>query len=208
MRIAVIGSGISGLGAAYLTHFDHQVTLYEVADRIGGHSNTVDAVFSDQTVPVDTGFIVYNTHNYPNLVGLFDHLGVETLETDMSFSVSLDNRNFEYEGSLKGLTAQPANLLRPRYWQMLTGLVKFYRTAVAESERGPETESLGQFIKRCGLPKAFVNDHLLPMGAAIWSCSAQDMLDYPVRAFINLWTTINYLIWRTSSMAHSQRRVA
>ena len=78
MRFAVIGSGISGLGAAYLAHFDHQVTLYEIADRIGGHSNTVDAVFDGQTIPVDTGFIVYNTHNYPNLVGLFDHLGVDT----------------------------------------------------------------------------------------------------------------------------------
>lgn len=184
MRIAVIGSGISGLGAAYLAHFDHQVTLYEVADRVGGHSNTVNAIFADQTVPVDTGFIVYNTNNYPNLVGLFDHLGVDTLMTDMSFSVSLDNRNFEYEGSLGGLTAQPVNLLRPRYWQMLIGLIKFYRTAVAESTRGPEAESLGQFIERCGLPKEFVNDHLLPMGGAIWSCSAKDMLDYPVRAFI------------------------
>ena len=160
MRIAVIGSGISGLGAAYLAHFDHQVTLYEIADRIGGHSNTVDAVFNGRTIPVDTGFIVYNTHNYPNLVGLFDHLGIDTLETDMSFSVSLENKSFEYEGSLGGLTAQPANLLRPRYWQMLSGLVKFYRTAVAESMRGPEAESLGQFIERCGLPKAFVNDHL------------------------------------------------
>ena len=203
MRIAVIGSGISGLGAAYLTHFDNQVTLYEVDDRIGGHSNTVDAIFSNQTVPVDTGFIVYNTHNYPNLVGLFDHLGVDTLETDMSFSVSLDNRTYEYEGSLRGLTAQPANLLRPRYWKMLTGIIKFYRTAVAESKRGPERESLGQFIKRCDLPKAFVNDHLLPMGAAIWSCSAQDMLDYPVRAFIQFMDNHKLLefgarpIWRT-----------
>ena len=114
MRIAVVGSGISGLGAAYLAHFDHQVTLYEIADRIGGHSNTVDAVFNGRTIPVDTGFIVYNTHNYPNLVGLFDHLGVDTLETDMSFSVSLENKSFEYEGSLGGLTSQPANLLRPR----------------------------------------------------------------------------------------------
>ena len=87
MRIAVIGSGVSGLGIAYLAHFTHHVTLYEVADRIGGHSNTVDAIFPDRVVPVDTGFIVYNTHNYPNLVGLFKHLGVETLKTDMSFSV-------------------------------------------------------------------------------------------------------------------------
>ena len=203
MRIAVIGSGISGLGAAYLAHFDHQVTLYEIADRIGGHSNTVDAVFDGRTIPVDTGFIVYNTHNYPNLVGLFDHLGVDTLETDMSFSVSLENRTFEYEGSLGGLTAQPANLLRPRYWQMLSGLVKFYRTAVSESMFGPKAETLGQFIERCGLPRSFVNDHLLPMGAAIWSCSAQDMLDYPVRAFIQFMDNHKLLdfgarpVWRT-----------
>ena len=121
----------------------------------------------------------------------------------MSFSVSLENRTFEYEGSLGGLTAQPANLLRPRYWQMLSGLVKFYRTAVAESMCGPKAESLGQFIERCGLPKAFVNDHLLPMGAAIWSCSAQDMLDYPVRAFIQFMDNHKLLdfgarpVWRT-----------
>ena len=105
MRIAVLGSGISGLGAAYLSHFSHQVTLYELSSRIGGHSNTVDAVFTDRTVPVDTGFIVYNAHNYPNLVRMFDHLGVETLATDMSFSVSLENGTFEYEGSLGGLLA-------------------------------------------------------------------------------------------------------
>ena len=203
MRIAVLGSGISGLGAAYLSHFSHQVTLYEVSDRIGGHSNTVDAIFADRTVPVDTGFIVYNAHNYPNLVGMFDHLGVETLATDMSFSVSLENGTFEYEGSLGGLLAQPTNLLRMRYWQMLSGLVTFYRTAVAESQAGPETETLGQFIERCRLPDAFVNDHLLPMGAAIWSCSAKAMLDYPVRAFIQFMENHKLLefgarpVWRT-----------
>ena len=203
MRIAVLGSGISGLGAAYLSHFSHQVTLYELSSRIGGHSNTVDAVFPDRTVPVDTGFIVYNAHNYPNLVGLFDHLGVDTLDTDMSFSVSLDNGGFEYEGSLGGLLAQPANLVRPRYWQMIAGLVKFYQTAVAESQNGPEEETLGQFIHRCRLPEAFVNDHLLPMGAAIWSCSARAMLDYPVRAFIQFMDNHKLLdfgarpVWRT-----------
>ena len=101
------------------------------------------------------------------------------------------------------MTAQPANLLRPRYWQMLSGLVKFYRTAVAESMCGPKAESLGQFIERCGLPKAYVNDHLLPMGAAIWSCSAQDMLDYPVRSFIKFMDNHKLLdfgarpVWRT-----------
>ena len=203
MRIAVLGSGISGLGAAYLSHFSHQVTLYELSGRIGGHSNTVDAIFADRTVPVDTGFIVYNAHNYPNLVGLFDHLGVDTLATDMSFSVSLDNGGFEYEGSLGGLLAQPSNLMRPRYWQMVTGLIKFYRTAVTESQKGPEAETLGQFIHRCRLPEAFVNDHLLPMGAAIWSCSARAMLDYPVTAFIQFMDNHKLLdfgarpVWRT-----------
>ena len=106
MRNAVIGAGVSGLGAAWLAHHDHHVKLYEKASRIGGHAHTVDAHFGSNSVAVDTGFIVYNEANYPNLIGLFDTLGVETLPTDMSFSVSLRNQSFEYEGSLGGLLAQ------------------------------------------------------------------------------------------------------
>ena len=116
MRIAVVGAGISGLGAAWLASREHHVTLYEKAPRIGGHAHTVDAHFNDASIAVDTGFIVYNEANYPNLIGLFDTLGVETLPTDMSFSVSMREQNFEYEGSLRGLVAQPSNLLRPRFW--------------------------------------------------------------------------------------------
>lgn len=184
MRIAVIGGGVSGLGAAWLAEKKHHVKLYEKASRIGGHAHTVDAHFGDHKIAVDTGFIVYNEANYPNLIGLFDALDVTTIPTDMSFSVSLRDQQFEYEGSLRGLLAQKSNVLKPRFWSMLSGLVKFYRTGMAEKDKGPAGETLAGFIKRCNLPDAFVEDHLLPMGAAIWSCPAETMLDYPVRSFL------------------------
>ena len=184
MRIAVIGGGVSGLGAAWLASKKHHVKLYEKAPRIGGHAHTVDSHFGNQTIAVDTGFIVYNEANYPNLIGLFDALDVTTIPTDMSFSVSLRDQQFEYEGSLRGLLAQKSNLLKPRFWSMLSGLIKFYRTGMAEKDKGPAGETLAGFIKRCNLPDAFVEDHLLPMGAAIWSCPAETMLDYPVRSFL------------------------
>ncbi|MDA8873706.1 NAD(P)-binding protein, partial [Alphaproteobacteria bacterium] len=118
MRIAVIGSGISGLASAFLLQGHGDVHLFEKAARLGGHSHTVDAIFGDVAVPVDTGFIVYNPLNYPNLIALFDYLSVPNIETDMSFSVSLGGGQMEYEGSVKGLLAQPANLLKGRYWSM------------------------------------------------------------------------------------------
>lgn len=184
MRIAIVGSGISGLGAAWLLNQHHDVRLFEKASRFGGHSNTLDATVNGKTVPVDTGFIVYNTLNYPNLVGLFDTLDVETQPTDMTFSVSLRSKQMEYEGSLRGLLAQPTNLLKPRYWRMLIDLVRFYRTGMAELQNGPETESLGEFVKRMRLSDAFLDDHLMPMGAAIWSCPKETMLSFPARSFM------------------------
>lgn len=184
MRIAVIGSGISGLGAAFLLKDVADVHVFENADRIGGHSNTVDAEFDGVSVPVDTGFIVYNPLNYPNLIELFQLLDVPTQNTDMGFSVSLGGGASEYEGSLRGLLAQPSNLLRPRYWAMLKDLVRFYRTAPRHAYNGPADESLRDFIKREKYADAFVADHLLPMSAAIWSCTSQMMLDFPVRSFM------------------------
>ena len=217
MRIAVIGAGVSGLGAAWLAHHDHHVKLYEKASRIGGHAHTVDAHFGSNSVAVDTGFIVYNEANYPNLIGLFDALGVETMPTDMSFSVSLRNQSFEYEGSLGGLLAQKSNLLKPRFWSMLAGLIKFYRTGMAEKDNGPTGETLAGFIKRCKLPDAFVEDHLLPMGAAIWSCPAETMLDYPVRSFLQFMDNHRLMdftgrpMWRTvkgGSRSYVEKMVA
>ena len=184
MRIAVVGSGISGLGSAYLLKDHADVHVFEKASRLGGHSHTVDVDFKGVKVPVDTGFIVYNPLNYPNLVNLFSLLDVPTQNTDMSFAVSLANGQSEYEGSLKGLLAQPSNLLRPRYWSMLSDLVRFYRTAPRDAYNGPEDETLGAFIARQNYGEAFVTDHLLPMGAAIWSCTSNMMNAFPVRSFM------------------------
>ena len=184
MRVAVIGSGISGLSSAYFLNRNFDVHLFERDHRIGGHSHTVDADFNGVKVPVDTGFIVYNPLNYPNLVSMFAHLDVPWIETDMSFAVSLREGGCEYEGSLSGFVAQPGNLLRSRYWTMLSNLVRFYRTGYRAAFDGPADESLAQFLNREGYATAFVEDHLLPMGAAIWSCSAHTMLDYPVRSLL------------------------
>ena len=184
MRVAVIGSGISGLSSAYFLNRNFDVHLFERDHRIGGHSHTVDADFNGVKAPVDTGFIVYNPLNYPNLVSMFAHLDVPWIETDMSFAVSLREGGCEYEGSLSGFVAQPGNLLRSRYWTMLSNLVRFYRTGYRAAFDGPADESLAQFLNREGYATAFVEDHLLPMGAAIWSCSAHTMLDYPVRSLL------------------------
>ncbi len=184
MRIAVIGSGISGLASGFLLRNHADVHLFESAERIGGHSNTVDAHFGDVSVPVDTGFIVYNPLNYPNLMSLFALLSVPNLKTDMSFSVSLGQGELEYEGSIKGLLAQPANLFKKRYWSMIADLLRFYKTASSQAMDGPANETLGQFVARRGYGSPFIDDHLVPMGAAIWSASTNSMMNFPVRAFM------------------------
>ena len=203
MRIAVIGSGISGLGFSYLAHQHHDVRLFEKSDRIGGHAHTHSINTMIGKMAVDTGFIVYNDLNYPNLTGMFTHLDINTIASDMSLSVAVDDGKIEYEGSLAGLFAKKTNLFKPRFWRMLAGLVSFYRTAYHRMQAGPDDETLGQFIKRCGYNQDFVNDHLLPMGGAIWSCPAEVMLDYPVKSFIQflenhrLMDFTNRPVWRT-----------
>ena len=130
LRLAVIGTGISGMSAAWLLSQRHDVTVYERADRIGGHSHTVDVPTAAEPIPVDTGFIVYNEAAYPNLTALFAHLDVPTEPSDMSFAVSLDGGRLEYSGcGFSGLFAQKRNLFRPRFWSMLTDIHRFYREA-------------------------------------------------------------------------------
>lgn len=190
MRIAVIGSGIAGLGAALLLNSKHQVTVYERNTYVGGHSNTVDVPVgkagSGRTMPVDTGFIVFNERTYPNLLGLFDHLNVPIKKTDMSFAVSIDKGRIEYGGSnLASLFAQPRNLFSPRFHRMLRDLLRFYRHA-PELLDHPNADriTLGDYLDFAGYGEAFARDHLLPMGAAIWSCSTDSMRDFPVNSFI------------------------
>jgi predicted NAD/FAD-binding protein len=184
LKIAVIGSGIAGLSAAWLLSERHEVTVYEAQERLGGHTNTILA--PDDTgspTPIDTGFIVYNELNYPNLVALFAHLNVATRASDMSFAVSLDNGGFEYGSTdLRALFAQKRNLLRPRFWSMLWDLQRFYKSAPRETEDLSLT--LGDYLLRHGYGKAFQRDHLLPQGAAIWSSDVGAIADYPMASFV------------------------
>jgi uncharacterized protein len=186
LQIAVVGTGISGMAAAWLLSQQHDVTVYEQAARLGGHSNTIDVPGRRGPVPVDMGFIVYNETTYPNLTALFRHLGVPTRESDMSFAVSLDGGRLEYAGTdLSGLFAQKRNLLRPRFWAMLRDLARFYREApgdVAATEASGE--SLGAYAARRGYGEAFMCDHLLPMAAAIWSAPNDAAAAHPAASFI------------------------
>lgn len=184
MRVAVVGSGVAGLGAAWSLSADHEVVVYEAEARLGGHSNTVEVTAEDgRRLPVDTGFIVYNERTYPNLIRLFDHLGVATEPSNMSFAVSVDEGRFEYAGSAAGLFAQRRNLIRPRLWRLVRDLLRFYRTAPAFLETD-EDLPIGEYLEREGYSPAFMDDHLLPMAAAVWSCSTEEVRAFPTRSFL------------------------
>ncbi|GGO79742.1 NAD/FAD-binding protein [Marinobacterium nitratireducens] len=186
LKVAVIGSGISGLSCAWLLSQQHQVTLFEKDDRLGGHSNTVQLKLGNDSTAVDTGFIVYNPVNYPNLVRFFDTLGIESRATEMSFSVSLDGGRLEYSGTgLSGLLAQRRNLVRPQFWSLIRNLLRFYRESSGYCRNPDLAElTLGDLLKQEKYSRAFIDDHLLPMGAAIWSTPVDQMLDYPAQAFL------------------------
>ncbi len=205
LRLAVIGTGVSGLSAAWLMHPRHDVAVYERAGRIGGHSNTVSLLLDGVEVPVDTGFIVYNTATYPNFVELLRVLGVESHETDMSFSASLQGGRIEYSGSgLAGLFAQRSNLLRPRFWGMLAELVRFYRQAARDC-RGAMAEetTLGAYLAAGRFGAAFRDHHIVPMASAIWSAAPAEILNNPAAAFLRFHDNHGLLklagrpMWRT-----------
>lgn len=183
--VAVIGSGISGLSAAWLLSKQHSVTLFEKDDRFGGHSNTVTVKTDDGTIPVDTGFIVYNPVNYPNLTALFDHIKVKTTATDMSFAVSAEEGKIEYNGNgLRGIFPSLSNVFNPRIWRMVKDVLRFYKES--ESWHGVISEemTLAELLKKYNYSDDFRDLHLIPMGAAIWSTPADQMMEYPALAFL------------------------
>ncbi len=184
-RIAIVGSGIAGLSAAWLLSRAHRVTLFEANDYPGGHTHTVDVTLDGITAPVDTGFLVFNDRTYPNLIALFDHLGIATTASDMSFSVRLEAAGVEWAGGdLDAVFAQRRNLLRPALWGMLADILKFNREATAAARGGAgDAVSLGEFLDGGGYGAAFRDWYLLPMAGAIWSCPANAMLAYPARTF-------------------------
>lgn len=203
LKIAVIGSGISGLSAAWLLSQRHDVTVFEAANRVGGHSNTVEFASSAGSVAVDTGFIVYNEVTYPNLTALFRTLEVPTVSSNMSFAVSVGNGAYEYSGGTGlGLFAQRSNLVNPRFWSMIRDLLRFYRNAPKDMEMMGSI-SLDDYLTRNGYGRAFREDHLYPMAAAIWSTPAMEVGRYPAASFVRFCCNHGLLdlrgrpIWRT-----------
>ena len=181
MKIAIVGTGISGMGAAYLLHPEHEVTVYEKNAYIGGHSRTIEVSTPEGPIPVDTGFIVFNHRNYPHLKQLFEALNVPTQKSDMSFGVSVANGWLEH-GS-KGLFTQKRNLFRPRYWQMLIDIVRFNKKAVGYLEKEKEA-TLEECLNDLKMGTWFRQYYLQAMGAAIWSCSVQTILQFPAHTLI------------------------
>jgi uncharacterized protein len=186
LRIAVIGSGISGLSAAWLLSQQHDVTVFEADNRLGGHSHTVDVpLASGAKLPVDTGFIVSNTWTYPNFTALMSYLDVDMIDTKMTFSVSCDGGRYEYSGdSLATLVGRARQWVSPKHWHLIADLVRFYRTAEKASLSLPEDMTVGQFLSQGGYSKTFVERHILPIAGAIWSSGSDAIATYPLRAFV------------------------
>ena len=180
-RIAIVGGGISGLGAAWLLSRVHDVVLFEATNRLGGHARTLVVQRRGRAVPVDTGFIVFNRVNYPHLCRLFARLGVPVLKSRMSFAVSVDGGRIEYGGGdPKAVLAQPKNALRPGFWRMLRDISVFNRTALADTAGDPDL-TVGGLIRRRRFGRWFERYYLLPMSGAIWSTPRARMLEFPAR---------------------------
>lgn len=186
MRIAVIGSGISGVGAAWMLSPAHHVDVYEAESWLGGHARTLDVAVDGQTFPVDTGFMVFNDRTYPNLCRLFERLGVHWTETDMSFSVQVASAGVEWSGTnLNTVFAQRHNIANPRFLRMIADVLKFSRDA-SRLLADPLVDqlTLGQLLEHEGYSDTFIDWYLIPMGASIWSTPAGKMLDYPAGTFL------------------------
>jgi predicted NAD/FAD-binding protein len=184
LRVCVIGSGISGLGAAWLLSKRYEVDLVEAQDRLGGHAHTSEVTVAGQTFPIDTGFMVFNHRTYPNLVGFFHELGIEEHDAHMSFSVQAAFDRIEWAGSLSGFLAQPSNLLKLRYWRMLSDILRFSRSAQRLLRETSDATTLGELLDKEGFGETFRKWYLVPMAAAIWSTKPGDIMSFPAATFL------------------------
>lgn len=204
MRIAIVGSGIAGMGAAWALNGTHEIVVYEKQARVGGHSHTVDVDYDGTTIPVDTGFIVYNELNYPNLTALFAKLEVETIPTQMTFGFSSQGGRLEWQGNTIGtLFAQKRNLLSLSFHRMWLDILRFRREGLGDLQAGRTRGlSLGSYLKANKYGDAFRDNCIVPMGAAIWSTSAAEMLSFPAESFIRFFENHRLFyfdkpMWRT-----------
>lgn len=191
MKIAIIGTGISGLTCGYHLHKEHDVTVFEANDYIGGHTATIDVQLENKTYAVDTGFIVYNDRTYPNFIQMMNEIGVKGLPTQMSFSVRNDASGLEYNGhTVTTLFAQKRNWFNPKFYSFIFEILKFNKAVkqVVELNKGQQ-QTLGEFLNTQGFSDYFCDNYILPMGAAIWSSTLADMrafpLDFFARFFLN-----------------------
>jgi predicted NAD/FAD-binding protein len=187
MKIAIVGAGISGLSAAYYLRDRHQVSVFEITDKIGGHTATVDVSYQGREYAIDTGFIVFNDWTYPNFIELMNELKVASQPTEMSFSVRCEKSGIEYGGNnLNTLFAQRRNLLRPSFYRMIKDILKFNREAIQDLDGGyiSDSTTLGEYLRVNHYSDAFVYQYILPMGCAIWSASTERMIDFPLHFFV------------------------
>lgn len=185
MRIAIVGTGISGMVAAYLLHRDHEITVFEAVDYIGGHTNTLNVDLDGRTYAVDTGFIVFNDWTYPNFIQLLNRLGVASQPSDMSFSVKCERTGLEYNGTnLNTLFAQRRNLLRPSFYRMIRDILRFNKESLELLDQPEPGPLLGSYLAAHHYSKAFINHYIVPMGAAIWSAGHETMGSFPARYLV------------------------
>ena len=188
MKVAIIGSGISGLTAAYRLHAEHDITVFEANGYPGGHTNTVNVELDGEHHAIDTGFIVFNDWTYPNFISLLDELGVASQPTTMSFSVRDERTGLEYNGhSLNTLFAQRRNLVRPSFYRLVSEIMRFNREARRLVEKDHDETTVGEFLSRHGYSQSFAEQYLLPMGAAIWSCPLGAFSRFPIRFIVDFY---------------------
>ena len=206
MRIAVIGSGVAGIGASWALSQAHDVSLFEANERVGGHSRTLEIDLDGRVVPVDTGFIVFNERNYPNLVRLFAELGVETEDSDMSFAVSTEDGQVEYGGRLAAMFSSPRSVVDRRIWGIVRGINRFRAEAdELAAGRVPDDVSIVDYLRQRGYPDAFATYYLMPLASAVWSGTRNNAEDMPAKTFLEflnnhgLITIVDRPQWRTVS---------